>query len=70
MTFFIGLLVGTAIGFALAYWGTRFRMRQIETDLRWIANTANQHDMLTGGHPLPGEWVTNQVDDLRRRNFP
>jgi hypothetical protein len=68
--FFVGLIIGIAIGFAMSYWGTRFRMRQIEADLRWIANTADEHTLLTDGHPLPPTWVVDQVDTLRRRNFP
>jgi hypothetical protein len=70
MSHFWVLLLGIGIGFALSYWGTRFRMRQIESDLRWIANAAAEHDVMTDGEPLPGQWVTDQVDNLRLKNFP
>ncbi len=65
----LGIGIGMVIRFAVTWWGTWYRLSKIESDLRRIANEAHEYAAFSGTH-VPAEWVSMQVEEVRRHNFP
>ena len=65
-----GIGIGMVIGFGVTWWGTWYRLSKIESDLRRVANEAHEYTLFSGGAGnVPAEWVSMQVEEVRRNNF-
>ena len=64
---FLWIGLGAVIGFAVAYWGMWYRLARIESDLRHLANEADQMKSWDG--QVPSEWVADQLEWMKARNF-
>lgn len=62
---FIG---GAAVGFAICWYATWYRLARVESDVRHVANEAAEYERFEGT-TIPAEWIRDQVEWLLNRNF-